>query len=175
MSPRACTRSCSTTERPSYQYEKRYVRKDGEVIWVRVTVWSDASAAESSQVAIAMIEDITADQARRPRAPEKANRLERIIATQRDISAAASGDLEHVMQVIVERAQALTRAEGAMIHLIEGDDVDHAGRVRDRPALPRQPPAAEPERLALRHRGARAAADRARRGRRPPQPEDPRA
>ena len=27
------------------------------------------------------------------------------------------------MQVIVERAQALTRAEGAMIHLIEGDDV----------------------------------------------------
>ena len=46
-------------QRPSYQYEKRYVRKDGEVIWVRVTVWSDASAAESSQVAIAMIEDIT--------------------------------------------------------------------------------------------------------------------
>ena len=110
-------------KRPSYQYEKRYVRKDGEVIWVRVTVWSDASAAESSQVAIAMIEDITLTKIADQALQEKANRLERIIATQRDISAAASGDLDHVMQVIVERAQALTRAQGAMIHLIDGDDV----------------------------------------------------
>ncbi len=109
--------------RSSYQYEKRYVRKNGEVIWVRVTVWSDASVAESSQVAIAMIEDITETKLANQELIEKANRLERIIATQRDISAASSGDLDHVMQVIVERAQALTRAEGAMIHLIEGDDV----------------------------------------------------
>ena len=110
-------------KRSAYQYEKRYVRKNGDVIWVRVTVWSDASVAESSQVAIAMIEDITATKLAHNELIEKAQRLERIIATQRDISAASSGDLEHVMQVIVERAQALTRAEGAMIHLIEGEDV----------------------------------------------------
>jgi diguanylate cyclase (GGDEF)-like protein/PAS domain S-box-containing protein len=109
--------------RASYQYQKRYLRKNGEVIWVRVTVWSDASAAESAQVAIAMIEDITQTKLADLALQEKASRLERIIATQRDISAAASGDLDHVMQVIVERAQALTRAEGAMIHLIDGDDV----------------------------------------------------
>src|ERR1700729_1071772 len=94
-------------QRTSYQYEKRYVRKDGEVIWVRVTVWSDASAAESSQVAIAMIEDVTHIKIADRELQDKANRLERIIATQRDIAAAASGDLDHVMQVIVERAQAL--------------------------------------------------------------------
>ena len=82
------------------------------MIWVRVTVWSDASAAESSQVAIAMIEDITQTKIADQELQEKANRLERIIATQRDISAAASGDLDHVMQVIVERAQALTRRRG---------------------------------------------------------------
>ena len=110
-------------KRPSYQYEKRYVRKDGEAIWVRVTVWSDASAAESSQVAIAMIEDVTQTKIADQELQDKAHRLERIIATQRDISAAASGDLDHVMQMIVERAQALTRAQGAMIHLIDGDDV----------------------------------------------------
>ncbi len=108
---------------PSYQYEKRYVRTDAEVIWVRVTVWSDASAAESSQVAIAMIEDITQSKLADLELQDRADRLELIIGTQRDIAAAASGDLEHVMQVIVERAQALTRAEGAMIHLIEGEDV----------------------------------------------------
>jgi len=109
--------------RASYQYQKRYIRKDREVIWVRVTVWSDASATESAQVAIAMIEDITQTKLADLELQEKASRLERIIATQRDISAAALGDLDHVMQVIVERAQALTRAEGAMIHLIEGQDV----------------------------------------------------
>jgi PAS domain S-box-containing protein len=109
--------------RASYQHEKRYVRKDGDVIWVRVTVWSDASAAESTQVAIAMIEDITQTKLAALELERKANKLERIIATQRDISAAASGDLEHVMQVIAERAQALTRAQGAMVHLIDGEDV----------------------------------------------------
>jgi diguanylate cyclase (GGDEF)-like protein/PAS domain S-box-containing protein len=110
-------------QRSSYEYEKRYVRKDGEVIWVRVTVWSDASAIESSQVAIAMIEDVTEAKLAHSELIEKTNRLELIIATQRDISAAASGDLEQVIQVIVERAQSLTRAQGAMISLIDGDEI----------------------------------------------------
>jgi diguanylate cyclase len=107
----------------SYQYEKRCVCKDGEVIWVRSTVWTDAGAAGSTAVAIAMVEDITQSKITTLELGEKANRLERIIATQRDIAAAASGDLDQVMQVIVERAQALTRAEGAMISLIEGETV----------------------------------------------------
>ena len=110
-------------QRGSYQYEKRYVRRDGEVIWCRVSVWTDAGAPDSDQVAIAMIEDITQAKLAELALQQKAAQLERVIATQRDIAAAASGDLEHVMQVIVERAQALTRAEGAMIHLIEGEDV----------------------------------------------------
>ncbi len=95
----------------------------GEVIWCRVNVWTDAGAPDSDQVAIAMIEDVTQAKLAELALQEKATRLERIISTQRDIAAAASGDLEQVMQVIVERAQALTRAEGAMIHLIEGEDV----------------------------------------------------
>jgi diguanylate cyclase (GGDEF)-like protein/PAS domain S-box-containing protein len=111
------------TERAAFEYSKRYVRKDGDVIWCRVSVWSDAGAADSAQVAIAMIEDVTQAKLAEIALQERANRLERIIATQRDIAAAASGDLEQVMQVIVERAMALTRAEGAMISLIEGDDV----------------------------------------------------
>ncbi len=110
-------------ERDSYQYEKRYLRKDGEVIWCRVSVWSDAGVDDSAQVAIAMIEDVTQAKQAEIALQERASRLERIIATQRDIAAASSGDLEHVMQVIVERAQALTRAEGSMVSLIEGDEI----------------------------------------------------
>ncbi len=109
--------------RESYQYEKRYVRRDGEVIWCRVSVWTEAGVPDSGQVAIAMVEDITKAKLAELALQDRASRLERIIATQRDIAAAASGDLEHVMQVIVERAQALTRAEGAMVSLIDGDDI----------------------------------------------------
>ncbi len=109
-------------DRSSYEYEKRYIRRDGEVIWCRINVWTDAGTA-SDCVAIAMIEDITQAKQAELDLQERANRLERIIATQRDIATAASGDLDHVMQVIVERAQALTRAEGAMVSLIDGDDV----------------------------------------------------
>jgi diguanylate cyclase (GGDEF)-like protein/PAS domain S-box-containing protein len=109
--------------RVSYEYEKRYVRRDGEIIWCRVSVWTDAGGSDSDRVALAMIEDVTQAKLAELALQERACRLERIIATQRDVAAAAAGDLEHVMQVIVERAQALTRAEGAMISLIDGDAV----------------------------------------------------
>jgi diguanylate cyclase (GGDEF)-like protein/PAS domain S-box-containing protein len=104
----------------SYQYEKRFVRKDGEVIWCRVTVWRD-DGEDSARLAIATIEDITQSRLASLALQEKADRLERIIATQRDVAAASSVDLEHVMRVIVEKAMALTRAQGAMISLIEDD------------------------------------------------------
>ena len=53
---------------------------------------------------------------------EKAERLSRIVETQRDI-AAAGFDLDSVMQLIVERSQALTVAEGAIVSLLEDDDL----------------------------------------------------
>jgi diguanylate cyclase (GGDEF)-like protein/PAS domain S-box-containing protein len=108
--------------RTSYRYEKRFIRKDGEVIWCRVTVWRDDDE-DSDRLAIATIEDITESKLASLALHEKADRLERIIATQRDVAAASSVDLEHVMQVIVEKAMALTRAEGAMISLIEGEEL----------------------------------------------------
>jgi len=106
-----------------YEYEKRLVRKDGEIIWCRIKVWTDANETDSGQLGVAMLEDITQTKLAALALEERATRLERIIATQRDVAAASSVDLEHVMDVIVDRAMALTRAEGAMIHLIDGEDV----------------------------------------------------
>jgi diguanylate cyclase (GGDEF)-like protein/PAS domain S-box-containing protein len=106
-----------------YEYEKRIIRKDGEIIWCRIKVWTDAAATGSDHLRVAMLEDITESKLTALALEERANRLERIIATQRDIAAASSVDLEHVMDVIVDRAMALTRAEGAMVSLIEGDMV----------------------------------------------------
>ena len=62
-----------------------------------------------------MIQDIT----ERKLADE---RLARIAETQRDI-AAAGLDLRSVMELIAERAMALTVAEGAMVSLLEGDEL----------------------------------------------------
>jgi diguanylate cyclase (GGDEF)-like protein/PAS domain S-box-containing protein len=53
---------------------------------------------------------------------EKAERLSHIVETQRDI-AAAGLDLERVMTLLVERSQALTGADGAMVSLLDGDEL----------------------------------------------------
>jgi hypothetical protein len=61
-------------------------------------------------------------QARRRR-PARAQRPARgVIDAQRAIDAAGL-DLEAVMELIVERAMELTRADGAMVSLIDGDDL----------------------------------------------------
>ncbi len=47
-------------ERTSYQIEKRWIRKDGQVVWVRLSVSLAREAAGHAHVAIKMVEDITA-------------------------------------------------------------------------------------------------------------------
>jgi GAF domain-containing protein len=54
------------------------------------------------------------------RSRDSSERLSLIVETQRDI-AEAGHDLEAVMQLVAERSQALTGADGAMVNLIEGD------------------------------------------------------
>jgi diguanylate cyclase (GGDEF)-like protein/PAS domain S-box-containing protein len=53
-------------------------------------------------------------------------RLTLIIKAQREI-AAADGDLQTVMQLIAERSQAIIEADGAMVNLIEGENLHTRG------------------------------------------------
>jgi diguanylate cyclase (GGDEF)-like protein/PAS domain S-box-containing protein len=55
---------------------------------------------------------------------QDAERLSLIVETQREI-AGAGHDLQAVMQLVAERSQAITRADGAMVNLIEGGDTLH--------------------------------------------------
>jgi hypothetical protein len=50
-------------------------------------------------------------------------RLSRIVAIRREI-AAAGNDLQVVVQIVVERSQAITSADGAMVNLLDGDMVE---------------------------------------------------
>jgi diguanylate cyclase (GGDEF)-like protein/PAS domain S-box-containing protein len=52
--------------------------------------------------------------------PDQPDRLALIVETQREIASAGS-DLQAVMQLIAERSQAITGADGAMVNLIDGD------------------------------------------------------
>ena len=45
--------------RTSYQVEKRYLHKDGQVVWGRLSVSAARTAADHAEFAIAMVEDIT--------------------------------------------------------------------------------------------------------------------
>ena len=109
-------------ERDHYEHDKRYIRKDGEVIWVHVRAWLEPPVEGEPRTAIAMIENINERKLAEIALRENSERLERLVETQRDI-AAAGVDLDGVMQLIVERSQALTVAEGAIVSMIEGDEL----------------------------------------------------
>lgn len=47
-------------EIPGYTYEKRYIRKNGEIIWVTVTVSSLGFSDGSERVSLAIVQDVTA-------------------------------------------------------------------------------------------------------------------
>ena len=99
---------------PSYNVEKRYVRRDGEIVWVNVTVTS----AEDASFGIGMIEDITA---RRRLEQERKQLLARTVeaAEAERIALAADlhdGPIQHLTAVTLTLdllANKLTRGETA--------------------------------------------------------------
>ncbi len=56
----ALSRRFLNKEIPGYTYEKRYIRKTGEIIWVTVTVSSLGFSDGSEQVSLAIVQDVTA-------------------------------------------------------------------------------------------------------------------
>src|SRR3954451_9376390 len=58
-----------------------------------------------------------------PQRTQEAERLELLLATQRAI-ADCGADLGSVTRLIVERAMALTGGDGAMVSMLDGDELD---------------------------------------------------
>ena len=109
-------------ERDFYEHDKRYIRKDGEVLWVHVRAWLEPPAEGEPRTAIAMIENI--NERKLAEIALRAN-SERLSAPGRDAARhrRRRRGPEGVMRLIVERSQALTVAEGAIVSLIDGDDL----------------------------------------------------
>ncbi|HEX7526293.1 MAG TPA: PAS domain S-box protein [Gaiellaceae bacterium] len=108
--------------RDSYDIEKRYIRKNGEMFWARARATVLERDADGAPVfTILMIEDISKRKDGEVALREN-SKLAKIVETQRDI-AAVGLDLEAVMQLIADRALLFTRGDGSAVNLMEGDEV----------------------------------------------------
>jgi diguanylate cyclase (GGDEF)-like protein/PAS domain S-box-containing protein len=109
-------------ERTDYELEKRYVRKTGEELWAQTRTSVIRGAEGEPLTAIAMIQDVSERRLAEIAIREQSERLVQVVETQRDV-AASGGDLETVARLIVERSISLTRAEGATVLLIDGEEL----------------------------------------------------
>ena len=112
--------------RIAYDLEKRYVRKDGGEVWTFTRTTSVTAEPEERPTAIAVIQDITERKQTELALQRNSDRLTQLVETLRDI-AAAGVDLDTVVSLIVERAMALTGSDGAIVSLVEGEELLIAG------------------------------------------------
>lgn len=74
----------------NYSIEKRYIRKDGSIVWVNITASMVADAGGKPRFAVGVVEDITS----RKRADEEIERLNTDLAARADELEAANRELE---------------------------------------------------------------------------------
>jgi diguanylate cyclase (GGDEF)-like protein/PAS domain S-box-containing protein len=108
--------------RTAYELEKRYLARDGRELWAFTRTTAVAAEPGEEPTAIVVIQDITERKQIEVALRNNSERLTRIVEAQRDI-AAAGGDLESVLRLIVDCAMSLTGGDGAMVSLFDGEDV----------------------------------------------------
>ncbi len=103
-----------------YAMEKRYIRKDGTIVWVLLTASLVRDPDGEPLHFISQIQDITERRAAEDALRGTAAHLEALVRTQQEV-ATAGLDLERVMDTIVRSAVELTGAPGASVEMAEGD------------------------------------------------------
>ena len=103
-------------------HEYRMVHEDGTVKWVLEMMRPVLDEQGDPWVIQGVIFDITSRKGAEEYQTMRNERLASVIETQRDI-AATDLNVDAVMLTICERTQELTRAEGATILLLDGDDL----------------------------------------------------
>ena len=100
-------------------YELHLQRKDGSRIWVIMSTSPLLDQNGGFEGALAMVTDISQQKRVEQELREASDHLGAIIETQYEI-ASADLDVSRIMELIVQRTQALTRADGAAILLVDG-------------------------------------------------------
>lgn len=106
----------------SYSLEKRYVHAKGHPVWVCLSVSLVKDLEDRPLYYIAQVQDITERKQAEKLLRDNARLLSEVISTQQEITSAEL-DYEAMLRLITERSQRLTGARGAVIELIEGEDL----------------------------------------------------
>ena len=109
-------------ETDSYRLETRLIQKDGGAVWVDSFVTARQDAPGASRTALSMVQDITSRKLAELALRDQNARLSRVVETQAEI-AAADLELDGVSQLIAQRAQELTGADGAMVSILDGEEL----------------------------------------------------
>lgn len=106
----------------SYQMEKRYVRRDGDRVWVLLTVSLVRDVTGAPVHFVSQLQDIGPQKAAESVLRAAQNHLGLILEAQHAI-ATAGLDLERVLELGTDWAQRLTRADAAVIEMVLDEEL----------------------------------------------------
>ncbi len=109
-------------ETDSYRLETRLIQKDGGAVWVDSFVTARQDESWAPRTAFSMVQDITSRKLAELALRDQNARLSSVVETQAEI-AAADLELDGVSQLIAKRAQELTGADGAMVSILDGEEL----------------------------------------------------
>jgi len=104
------------------EVEARGIRKDGSIFYKQVVMLAAYDSQERSIGHHCFMKDITDRKQAEASLKQDFEHLSKVIATQQEI-AIRNPNLDAVMAVIAERTQDLTRADGSVIEMVEGDEL----------------------------------------------------
>jgi len=104
------------------EVEARGIRKDGSIFYKQLVMLAAYDSQERSIGHYCFMKNITDRKQAEAALQQEFERLSRVIATQQEI-AIRNPNLNAVMAVIADRTQDLTRADGAVIEMLEGDEL----------------------------------------------------
>ncbi|MEG4506360.1 diguanylate cyclase [Microcoleus sp. F6_B4] len=105
------------------EVESRGIRKDGSIFHQQLVMFTACDAQNRAIVGYhCLIKDITSRKLAEAVLKQEFERLAVVIATQQEI-AIRNPNLDAVMAVIADRTQDLTRADGSVIEMLEGDEL----------------------------------------------------
>ena len=109
-------------ETDSYRLETRLIQNGGGAVWVDSFVTARQDEPGAPRTALSMIQDITARKLAELALRDQNARLSKVVDTQAEI-ARADLELDGVSQLIARRALELTRADGAMVSILDGEEL----------------------------------------------------
>ena len=104
------------------EVEARGIRKDGSIFYKHLVMLAAYDSQERAIGHHCFMKDITARKQAEAALQQEFQRLAVVIATQQEITI-RNPNLDAVMAVIAERTQDLTRADGAVIEILEGEEL----------------------------------------------------